>query len=105
MNHRQAVLLMIACTGMWSLSGIVSRQLEAAAGFEVAFWRSLFTTLALLPLLGWLRGPASIRASIRHGGYGLWASACCWAVMFTAFMLALMLTTVVNVLVAPPSPC
>lgn len=90
---------MIACTGMWSISGIVSRQLEGAQGFEVAFWRSLFTTLALLPLLAWLRGARAVWANLRDGGAALWGSACCWAVMFTAFMLALMLTTVANVLV------
>jgi drug/metabolite transporter (DMT)-like permease len=99
MTHRQAVALMIACTCMWSISGIVSRQLEGAAGFEVAFWRSLFTTLALLPLLAWLRGAQEVWQGVRSGGPVLWTSACCWAVMFTAFMLALMLTTVANVLV------
>ena len=99
MTHRQAVALMIACTCMWSISGIVSRQLEGAAGFEVAFWRSLFTTVTLLPLLAWLRGAPAVWQGVRGGGPVLWASACCWAVMFTAFMLALMLTTVANVLV------
>ncbi len=99
MTHGQAVALMIACATMWSVSGIVTRQLEQAAGFEVAFWRSLFTTLALLLLLSWLRGAEAVWRSVRSGGTTAWASACCWAVMFTAFMLALTMTTVANVLV------
>jgi len=38
-----------------SISGVVTRQLENASGFEVALWRDVFTVLALLPLLAWLR--------------------------------------------------
>jgi drug/metabolite transporter (DMT)-like permease len=36
---------------------------------------------------------------IRHGGRALWISGVCWSFMFTAFMLALTLTSVANVLV------
>jgi len=38
-------------------------------------------------------------AKIRNGGPALWISGVCWSVMFTAFMVALTLTTVANVLV------
>ena len=51
------------------------------------------------PLLCWLRGAAGLRRSLLGGGRALWLSGLCWAVMFTAFMLALTLTTVANVLV------
>ncbi|OYZ73081.1 MAG: permease, partial [Polaromonas sp. 39-63-203] len=37
--------------------------------------------------------------TIRAGGTPLWVSGVCWSVMFTAFMVALTLTTVANVLV------
>lgn len=56
MAHRQAVWVMVAATLMWSIAGVVSRHLEAARGFEVTFWRSAFNALALVILLGWLRG-------------------------------------------------
>src|SRR5665647_1537814 len=36
---------------------------------------------------------------IRRGGPALWISGVCWCVMFTAFMVALTLTSVGNVLV------
>ena len=36
---------------------------------------------------------------ILRGGQSLWLSGLCWSVMFTAFMVALTLTTVANVLV------
>ena len=99
MTHRRAVLTMIAVTLMWSIAGVVSRHFEAAKGFEVTFWRSLFNGLALIVMLAWLRGPATLAASLRGGGRTLWLSGVCWAVMYTAFMMALTLTTVANVLV------
>ena len=99
MTHRRAVLTMIVATLMWSIAGVVTRHLDTARSFEVTFWRSAFTVLALSVLLPWLRGPATLMRSLREGGQTLWISGVCWCVMFTAFMLAIMLTTVANVLV------
>lgn len=96
MSHRSAVLLMLLVTLMWSSAGVVSRQLEAARGFEITFWRSAFNALALVMILGVMRGRALFAALT---GWAVWASGLCWAVMFTAFMVALSLTTVANVLV------
>ncbi len=96
MSHRSAVLLMLLVTLLWSSAGVVTRHLDAARGFEITFWRSAFNALALLVILGALRGRA-LFASMR--GVAVGASGLCWAVMFTAFMVALSLTTVANVLV------
>jgi len=90
---------MIAAALMWSIAGVVSRHLETARSFEVTFWRSAFNALALVLLLSWLRGPAVLMQSLRNGGRALWVSGLCWSVMFTAFMVALTLTSVANVLV------
>jgi drug/metabolite transporter (DMT)-like permease len=99
MTHRQAVWVMVAAALMWSIAGVVTRHLQSAQSFEVTFWRSAFNALALVLLLSALRGPRVLWASLRGGGKALWVSGMCWAVMFTAFMLALTLTTVANVLV------
>ena len=99
MTHRQAFWLMVLVTLMWSIAGVVTRFLESARGFEVTFWRSLFNALALVLLLSWLRGPGPLWRSIRQGDRAFWIGSVCWAVMFTAFMLALSLTTVANVLI------
>jgi len=99
MTHRKAVWVMIAAALMWSIAGVVSRHLETARSFEVTFWRSAFNALALVLLLSWLRGPAVLMQSLRNGGRALWVSGLCWSVMFTAFMVALTLTSVANVLV------
>jgi drug/metabolite transporter (DMT)-like permease len=99
MNHRRAVWTLVGATVMWSIAGVVSRHFEAARGFEVTFWRAAFSALSLLVLLPLMRGRGYLRDALRQGGQALWLSGLCWAVMFTAFMLALTLTRVANVLV------
>jgi drug/metabolite transporter (DMT)-like permease len=99
MTHRQGVATMLLVTLLWSIAGVVTRQLDSAAAFEVTFWRSAFNALALGVLLALLRGPRMVWATLRGGGRTLWLSGLCWSVMFTAFMVALTLTTVANVLV------
>ena len=99
MTHFRAVVTMIVVTLMWSIAGVVTRHLEAARSFEVTFWRSAFTVLALAVLLPWLRGPQTLLRSLREGGRTLWLSSVCWCVMFTAFMVAITMTTVANVLI------
>jgi drug/metabolite transporter (DMT)-like permease len=98
MTHRRAVALMVLVTLLWSIAGVVTRHLDAARSFEVTFWRSLFCAVSLAIGLTVLRGPA-LWAGLLRSGRVLWASALCWAVMYTAFMVALTLTTVANVLV------
>lgn len=99
MSHRRAVWTLVLATLLWSIAGVVSRFLESARGFEVTFWRSAFNALALVPLLLWLKGRTGLADAFRRGGRALWLSGLCWGVMYTAFMLALTLTTVANVLV------
>lgn len=98
MTHRRAVLLMILVTFLWSVAGVVSRHLESAQSFEVTFWRSAFNAVALAVALTWLRGLRLWR-DLAHAPRSVWISSLCWSVMFTAFMVAITLTTVANVLV------
>lgn len=99
MTHGRAVATMIVVALMWSIAGVVSRHLQSAQGFEVTFWRSAANAVALVVLLSWLRGPGPLWRSLRGAGATLWWSGLCWCVMFTAFMMAITLTTVANVLV------
>lgn len=99
MSHRRAVALMVLATLLWSIAGVVTRHLDAARSFEVTFWRSLFNALTLLVVLLPLRGSALFR-DILAGRRVIWFSGLCWATMYTAFMVALTLTSVANVLVA-----
>ena len=98
LTHAKAVALLVLVTLMWSIAGVVTRQLEAARSFEVTFWRSFFTLVSLLVILPFFQG-RTVFAKIRNASTALWLSGICWSVMFTAFMVALTMTTVANVLV------
>ena len=98
LTHSKAVVLMVAVALMWSTAGVVTRHLESARSFEITFWRSFFTALSLLVILPLFHGRI-VFTRILQGGKSLWLSGLCWCVMFTAFMVALTLTTVANVLV------
>lgn len=97
-THRRALLGMLVATLLWSSAGLVSRQLEQARSFEVTFWRSAFTVLALGLYFLLSQGRAAA-GSFRRGGRPLLVSGLMWGVMFTCFMLALTLTSVANVLI------
>ncbi|MCZ8294930.1 MAG: DMT family transporter [Hylemonella sp.] len=99
LTHQRAVWVMVAVTLMWSIAGVVTRQLEAARSFEVTFWRSFFTALSLLVILSLWRGPHAVWRQLRSAPAALWWSSLCWSAMFTSFMLALTMTSVAGVLV------
>ena len=98
LTHSRAVLMMVLVTLLWSIAGVVTRHLEHAQKFEVTFWRSFFTMVCLLIILPLAQG-RGVFSRMRHGGWALWVSGLCWCGMFTFFMVAIMLTTVANVLV------
>ena len=98
MTHTRAVFLMIFVTLLWSMAGVVTRHLDAARSFEVTFWRSTFNALGLALALTVLRGPA-LWSNLLRAPRVVWVSGVCWSIMFTAFMVAITLTTVANVLV------
>ena len=98
LSHSRAVAGMLLVTLMWSSAGVVTRQLQSAASFEVTFWRSAFTLIVLGLYFAVTQGSSAL-ALLRSGGRTLWLSGLMWAVMFTCFMLAITLTTVANVLI------
>ena len=98
LTHGQAVWLMLLVTALWSMAGVVTRQLEQARSFEVTFWRSLFTVISLVLILPLWQGRQAFRQMPWRNGF-FWLSGVCWSIMFTAFMVALTLTAVANVLI------
>ena len=98
MSHARAAAGMVLVTLMWSTAGVVSRSLQAAESFEVTFFRSLFNLVGLGVALTWMRG-WGLWADLLRSPRVVWMSGLCWSVMFTAFMVALTMTRVANVLV------
>ncbi|MBI1383257.1 MAG: EamA family transporter [Planctomycetaceae bacterium] len=99
MSHRRAVLSMVVVTLLWSSAGVVTRQLDEPRPFEITFWRSLFNGCALTVWMSATMGPGNLGRALLRAPRSLLLSGLCWSVMFTAFMLALTLTSVANVLV------
>lgn len=88
---------MVLAPVLWSTAGVVTRHLQQAPAFEQVFWRSLFAfVFVFLTLL--LTGRNVWTTTIRSGKPGL-VSGAMWAVMFTAFVFALSLTSTANTLV------
>jgi drug/metabolite transporter (DMT)-like permease len=98
MTHGLAVWTMVGVTALWSMAGVVTRHLEEARSFEVTFWRSFFTVVSLLIILPLWQGRGVWSRMPWRNRY-FWLSGVCWSVMFTAFMVALTLTAVANVLI------
>jgi drug/metabolite transporter (DMT)-like permease len=98
LTHGLAVWTMVGVTALWSMAGVVTRHLEQARSFEVTFWRSFFTVVSLLVILPLWQG-RSVWTRLPLRSRYFWFSGLCWSVMFTAFMVALTLTAVANVLI------
>jgi len=84
--------LMFIAPVLWSTAGVVTRQVEGATAFELVFWRSFVCCLFVAAFMGLRR----MRLRLDRP---MLASGALWAVMFTAFMVALTLTTTANTLV------
>ncbi|MDE2121399.1 MAG: EamA family transporter, partial [Betaproteobacteria bacterium] len=91
---------MVACTLLWSMAGVITRHLHRHDGMVLVFWRSGFAAASLMLALAARSGVRQLASQVGRAPALLWLSALCWGVMYTAFMLALSLTTVAQTLVA-----
>lgn len=92
-----ALILMVIAPVLWSTAGVVTRHLQKADAFEQVFWRSLFAFLFVFAVL--LFTKKSPVESLKKSGRPGFISGFLWAVMFTAFVIALSLTSTANTLV------
>lgn len=79
----------------WSSAGVVVRDVDVGP-WEVTFWRSLFMTLAMTPILLWRR--RQVLHDLRSAGWPMVLSGALLAATFIFFILAISLTTVANAL-------
>jgi drug/metabolite transporter (DMT)-like permease len=89
---------MVVAPVLWSLAGVLTRQIQSAGAFEMAFWRSSFAAAFVFLALLFLQDRRPW-GTLRAAGLPGLVSGAMWAVMFTCFIVALTLTTVANVLV------
>lgn len=91
----------MCATLLWSTAGVVTRhlspELQQNGRFEITLWRSLFAALFVAAYL-LLSRHGGMRAIVATGWPGA-VSGLCWATMYSAFMLALTMTTTANTLV------
>jgi drug/metabolite transporter (DMT)-like permease len=89
------VLCAIAAAAVFSTAGVIVRRIDLPA-WDVSFWRSALLVAAMLPLLFWQR--RGVLIDVRNAGLALLGSAVLLAGSFVAFILALGLAPVANVL-------
>jgi drug/metabolite transporter (DMT)-like permease len=97
MTRTTGVALMVAAPVLWSSAGVVTRHIQEAAAVVQVFWRSLFAFLFVLVFLLFQR--TKPWKAVRDAGMPGLVSGLMWAIMFTAFLFALSLTTTANALV------
>ena len=78
MRYGTGVILVAVAGVLWSLQGLVFRQIDEAAPWAILFWRSLGMIPPLLVALAWQTGGSLLLLSIRTlgpaaivGGMGL----------------------------------
>jgi drug/metabolite transporter (DMT)-like permease len=95
MRYGTGVALVAAAAVLWSLQGLIFRQIEDAGPWATLFWRSVGMMPVLLAFLAW-RGRGRVLPGIRRagmagvlGGFGLVAA-------FGGAVYAMQVTTVAN---------
>jgi drug/metabolite transporter (DMT)-like permease len=97
MTRATGVALMLAAPVLWSSAGVVTRHIQNATPVEQVFWRSLFAFLFVFVVLLFQR--QNPWRAVRAAGVPGLVSGLMWAIMFTAFLFALSMTTTANALV------
>jgi len=90
------VVFAVVAAVVFSTGGVLVRRIDLPA-WDVSFWRSALMIVAILPLLLWRRREVWI--DMRNAGGALFASAAGLAGSMVAFILALGLAPVANVLI------
>jgi drug/metabolite transporter (DMT)-like permease len=90
------VLFAVAAATAFSTAGVIVRRIDLPA-WDVSFWRSILMLVTVVPLMLWQW--RATRIDIRNGGVALFANAAALAGSMIAFILALGLAPVANVLI------
>ena len=96
-RHRQVGILLVVLAGVfWSLQGPAVRMIEVASGPQIIFWRSIGQLMVMLGVVA-IVNRGRVASAFRLAGYRAVAGALCHAAAGTCFVLAVLHTTVANV--------
>lgn len=96
-QHRRVGIAMVVLAGVfWSLQGPTVRMIEAASGPQIIFWRSIGQLVVMLGVVA-IVNRGRVMSAFRLAGYRAVAGALCHAAAGTCFVLAVLHTTVANV--------
>ena len=96
-RHRQIGIAMVVLAGVfWSLQGPAVRMIESASGPQIIFWRSIGQLVVMLGVVA-IVNRGRVLSAFRLAGYRAVVGALCHAASGTCFVLAVLHTTVANV--------
>ena len=96
-RHRQIGIALVVLAGaFWSLQGPAVRMIETASGPQIIFWRSVGQLVVMLGVVA-VVNRGRVLSAFRLAGYRAVVGALCHAAAGTCFVLAVLHTTVANV--------
>ena len=96
-RHRQIGIALVVLAGVfWSLQGPAVRMIETASGPQIIFWRSAGQLVVMLGVVA-VVNRGRVLSAFRLAGYRAVVGALCHAAAGTCFVLAVLHTTVANV--------
>ena len=96
-QQRQIGIALVALAGVfWSLQGPIVRVIETASGPQIVFWRAVGQLVVMLGVVA-IVNRGRVVSAFRLAGYRAVVGALCHAASSTCFVLAVLHTTVANV--------
>ena len=96
-QQRQIGIALVALAGVfWSLQGPIVRMIETASGPQIVFWRAVGQLVVMLGVVA-IVNRGRVVSAFRLAGYRAVVGALCHAASSTCFVLAVLHTTVANV--------
>ena len=96
-RHRRVGILLVVLAGVfWSLQGPAVRMIEVASGPQIVFWRSIGQLSVMLVVIA-VVNRGRVLSAFRLAGYRAVVGGVCAASAGTCFVLAVLHTTVANV--------
>ncbi len=95
MSYRRGVVLVLCAGVLWSLMGLIVRQIDTAGTASVVFWRSAGLAPVIWAFVHWRSGGQSLRA-IRAAGWAGVIGGAGLSMAYIGAIYALQVTTVAN---------